>query len=662
MKNLKKISKIEKLFVEPDEEIVFTLEKIIKAEGSRAILVIPHNAALITSSVSLKILARQIAKSEKLVVLVSDTDVGMKLASKANLVAKKRISEVTKQVWDKAKELKESWLLERERVKKELIGARKEEQIAEEASSEKTVGTGKSVVGQQMVKAKVLEEETVAEPILIPEKVRLPEKIVEINGIRVFSGGDITDNVELLMSERDKNLDENDIEEMERQIEELKEKKILEDEVKDQQENGFVGTDVTGVASSLRPSRVAPKPNLKHSLGQKFSGLNKAFLKLAEGKKLTKILVIFFLLAFVFIAISYLFYSSVSVTLIFAENTIKVNKNVTASSDITEIDFQNLKLPAAQLSKSSSISEEGVATGKGKKGEVAKGVVTLYNKTDKAITIKAGTLITNISSTLKYKLSNDVTIAANGDMGDQPIQAETFGENYNINVDSVITLSVAGYTTDKVVAYSFRDVTGGTSQDIVVVSKEDLDAMKASLEEKLKKELLDNLNTLISGDDVLLQGSEKFTINEFKSTVAENAEGDKFTADLKMSITALKIVKSNLQEIAEELARQESGGDMVSQIKVSDPLVENIVIAENGKSATFELRSNAGVIADVDEEAIKEELKGKSIDQAREYLGQIPGLEEYKIKYNPPFIPFFMQKVPDDLSKISVVKETVENK
>jgi len=186
--------------------------------------------------------------------------------------------------------------------------------------------------------------------------------------------------------------------------------------------------------------------------------------------------------------------------------------------------------------------------------------------------------------------------------------------------------------------------------------------MKASLEEKLKKELLDNLNTLISGDDVLLQGSEKFTTNEFKSTVAENAEGDKFTADLKMSITALKIVKSNLQEIAEELARQESGGDMVSQIKVSDPLVENIVIAENGKSATFELRSNAGVIADVDEEAIKEELKGKSIDQAREYLGQIPGLEEYKIKYNPPFIPFFMQKVPDDLSKISVVKETVENK
>src|SRR3990167_5098329 len=181
MKNLKKAAKIEKVFVEPDEEIVFTLEKILNSDGTRAVLVIPHNAALITSSISLKILARQLAKSDKLVVLVSDTETGLKLAAKASLVAKKRISEVDKTAWEKAKELKESWLLEKARIKKELISARSGAELVPESgtvdadavAAESLKQGNKATIKDEKIKATVVDEEVETVPVLIPEKQRL---------------------------------------------------------------------------------------------------------------------------------------------------------------------------------------------------------------------------------------------------------------------------------------------------------------------------------------------------------------------------------------------------------------------------------------------------------------------------------------------------------
>ena len=167
---------------------------------------------------------------------------------------------------------------------------------------------------------------------------------------------------------------------------------------------------------------------------------------------------------------------------------------------------------------------------------------------------------------------------------------------------------------------------------------------------------------MISAEDILLSGSEKFVTSEFATSKKENEEAEKFTADLKMSVTALKVTKSDLESIAEEIARKESGVDNLSAIKVSEPLVSNIVVAEDGKSATFEIKSNAGVVSDVDEKIIKEEIKGKSLDEAKNYLAEIPGLDEFKITYSPPFIPFFLQRIPGDAAKITVVKQAVSEK
>src|SRR3972149_401224 len=176
------VQKAQKIFVEPDEEITFTIEKIRNIGVQRAILVVPHNAALVSSAVSLKILTRQTLSTDKLVVVVTDDSAGRRLSEKAGLIALGKISEVNKEVWQKVKELKVSQQNEKEKIKSELLG-------------ERTETVEKEVAGHKTVKASLEDEpgnkaEKNEEAEVVSEKPRLEPRVISISGINIVGGGE----------------------------------------------------------------------------------------------------------------------------------------------------------------------------------------------------------------------------------------------------------------------------------------------------------------------------------------------------------------------------------------------------------------------------------------------------------------------------------------
>ena len=120
---------IEKIFVEPDDEIIFIVEKIIKAPTSKVILVIPATSAVVSSVISLKLLSRQILDSNKVLVLVTDNPTGKRLAEKANLILRDKISLVDKQAWDEAMTMKKSLSEHKDEIKQELLASRIPEEV-----------------------------------------------------------------------------------------------------------------------------------------------------------------------------------------------------------------------------------------------------------------------------------------------------------------------------------------------------------------------------------------------------------------------------------------------------------------------------------------------------------------------------------------------------
>ncbi|MFQ5493203.1 MAG: baseplate J/gp47 family protein [Candidatus Dojkabacteria bacterium] len=666
-------NKSQKVFVEPDEEIVFTLGKINDNKSDRIILVVPQNAALVSSVVSLKMLSRRLLDGNKLVVLVTESENGQRLAEKANLVGVGKISKVNKDAWYQARDLKEALISQRDRIKSELLGDRQEEKGNEPKEQRK----GKEVnVSDKKVKAKI-EDDDQAGGDTSSVRPRLEEKAVEVGGITILAGGDINKYEDVLKRVRVKlghepnadayfkespKLAQADFKNQTKNIDSLRESAILAgddmgEEISEKKaKKSFIGRDLTKLMPGKGRDKGSSRSRDKKKKGAgAFGSVQAALGRFFEGGGNKRLIQGFIVVVVLFFIISYLFFPAVSITLVFSENEVRVNEVITAFSKQEEIDIETLTIPANLISKTATISKDGIATGKKNGGDKAHGVLDIQNLQDEEITLPAGTLVTNIGTGLNYILTSEVTIPALGNATELAITAEKPGENYNIIRDSVLNFKVQNYEFTKVIGKLFYDITGGTNKEVAVVSKQDVESAKADAEDELKAQLLDSLNSLISDEEILIDGSEKFTEDEFKTSVKANEEADNFTIDLKLEITALSIIKSDLTAIAEELVKQQDESTQNGSISIGEPKLTDIEII-NKKKVNFQLSSRADVTADIKEEDLIGQLAGLSVGEAREILRDLPGVSEYRLKYSPSYIPFFLQRVPTDQNKIELVK------
>jgi len=646
------VNKISKIFIEQDEEIVFVVENIINAPSDRVIVVVPNVSALTSSAVSLKILSKQILKSNKLVVLVSDNINARHMAEKANMVVKAKMSDVTTDAWAEARDLKSRQLDELEKLKKELLGGRTpgiEVDIKEGPIAAKVVDAPEDVKAEEEIK-----------PIM--ERPRQKPKIVDINAIKFVAGGDIADMPELLDIER-RRMNDDDISVNDEAMEDALEK--------ESKESDLVGTDVDAII------RKHKRQNFKLGLPKFKLSMPTFFKKLGSGWGIRIILaaIIIFLGYSVY---AYFSTSTVAFTIYLNKTTSPISKNITADTSAVQNIPDKATIVAENLSKQATQTGTSVPTGTGQTGSQATGQVTIFNLKATSVQLPAGTVLTEqkTGTGLKYTLPTAVMVPATsggtlGKVDSVAITSLTFGTQYNLSTTTPtpasIKFAVGSYNINtEVYAEAFSDVTGGTTQNTTIVSKDDVDALKATISDQLKISLMDQLKSLLSSDDILLTGSEKYNEDSFKTSVAvgsavtttgTDSDNVQFTAELKMTLTAIKISKTDLNSIAKsivELANQSKTTSSVQSISVSisDPIIENVKI--DGAKATFDMRTNATIFPDLKVDDLKNLVAGKSVDEAKALLGRFGGVQNVRAIYNPPYIPYAIQKVPDDVSRISI--------
>jgi len=120
-----------KIFVDPNEDLVFACAKVLQADASKVVLIIPTGANITSSQVSLKLLNRMLQRTAKLVVLVVEDELALRFAQRANLLAVGRVSDITADTWEQVNELKQSDILAKDQRKVELL---KQRNTAEEYS------------------------------------------------------------------------------------------------------------------------------------------------------------------------------------------------------------------------------------------------------------------------------------------------------------------------------------------------------------------------------------------------------------------------------------------------------------------------------------------------------------------------------------------------
>jgi hypothetical protein len=623
------VASAQKIFVDAEEEMNFVVHKILASEKPRTILVVPENALITSSLISIKVLAKQILQSKKLVVIVSEDAFGRKLADRAGIVNVRKVSDVTPELWEKAQLAKERDSALLKRHEKSLLAGRQENVGEAEVPEEKIEVTLSEVADTEVEQVEQVEK---PEPIednpvpITPVKKRLSPKLMKVDGLEILAGGDIED-----------------LEAEPEPVELIEELDIENTRVVDQvaERPDFIGKDWTKVTNTK-----TRKPL--------FAGLGKLL------KKRGIIIVLILLLPVLLVLGFSLFNATADISLKLKTAKVPVTEEIIARTDVASIDESKLTIPALEITTSEiSRSESATATGTAKTGNKATGVIDFYNKTSAVINIATGTKISSISNNLVYIVKDTKSIpaatgATPGLERDIRVEAELFGENYNVTGSSVNTqFKVGNFPTDELVAVRIRDFAGGDSRDVVVVSQQDVDKLKQSLANQVKEAVFAELGNNVPDGYTLLAGSQVYDEESATPVPAVSEQATKFDLNISAKATALVVADKDLTAIAQALITRNQNSDV--EIEIGELDASQITqVARQGTKATFKLASGGEVQTKVNVEQIQNDLRGVTVEAAKTYLDNLDQVESYQLKYSASYLPDFLQLMPRDLVVIKI--------
>jgi len=195
-----------KIYIDPTEDVVFACAKIAAADARKVIVVIPTGANIISSQVSLKLVSRMLSRTDKIIILVMEDELGKKYAHRALLVSVAKVSDILPETWDLANQAKQSYVFAKDQRKVELLAQRSEasyEIVDQKPDIEERI---KLFETQPL---EITNDEELLEPIapieIKPEAIavfkqpaevpplftKLEPKVIDLTGYAILSGGDI---------------------------------------------------------------------------------------------------------------------------------------------------------------------------------------------------------------------------------------------------------------------------------------------------------------------------------------------------------------------------------------------------------------------------------------------------------------------------------------
>lgn len=332
----------------------------------------------------------------------------------------------------------------------------------------------------------------------------------------------------------------------------------------------------------------------------------------------------------------FFFRSSASLTLFVNSEPITVSKKVQLDSTITSLSVQKGLIPVNLKTKQIQVKANINTTGKKATGEKAKGEVVIFNKSEKSQTLAKGTVFKD-SASHRFLLSNLTSISPaepNLDtgvitMGQTKVilTAESIGPDNNLPKDTSLSIETS---STSLLAKVNQPFTGGTSRDIVVVSKEDKANIDQQLQEKIKTELNAATKKETDAPNILpstLKIGRKHT--DYSRQIDEEADTLEGTIDANVSVFALS---ENVKK--ELISGYLQANDNFSNLQI-DPKKVNlnfVVSSQDDKQAIGTLTLSGQAIPKLDTSTLAKNLRFQSTDNLKNIISKFSNrIYDYKI-------------------------------
>lgn len=287
-----------------------------------------------------------------------------------------------------------------------------------------------------------------------------------------------------------------------------------------------------------------------------------------------------------------------------------------------------------------------IATGIRLIGEKASGKVTVYNRTDKQASFEKGTVISSLGG-LEFSLEEEVKVASKtpdlvsgvdrwGEV-EVAVVSVDIGGDYNLAKETTFTIKEE--PENLYLAKNKSSFSGGTSREVLAVSKDDFNSLRKDLSSKIEEDVKAELLSQISDDDRMVEETLKIEVISFDTNKNIDDEGDYLEGTLKTSASVLVFSKNDINIFAQELlqGKLDSGLKMNQESfkfnftpKSSDEGVSQGVLEVEGKA-----------YPNIDKEGIRGATKGKRKEIAGEKIRSLPRVYRFQISSWPEIFDFW---------------------
>lgn len=348
----------------------------------------------------------------------------------------------------------------------------------------------------------------------------------------------------------------------------------------------------------------------------------------------------------VLILISYLLLIRAEVKIFVEPKILEKDATVTADPNQKTVNEDSKIIPGQLVDTEVSGSSKAEATGKKQIGDAAKGTVIIRNKTDGAITLSKGTTLA-ASNGLKFILDLNVNVASRSaedgtwSKATATVTAQSIGADSNLPSGSDMTIS--NLSTDKLVAKTEGNFSGGTSKDVTVVSSDDQSKLLASLASSLRKQAQSKLQEKLPQKKILEEALlEEIVKKTFNKNVGDQAS--EFSLNLTVKFKGTAFEDKDLKNIVSKLVTTQVPEGF--QLNLEDTETQaDVSKVEKGGKLIFLAKFKAKLLPKIDTEKVKNQIKGKSFKEATNIIKNMDYILGSEIKISPK-LPAILQRLP----------------
>ena len=343
------------------------------------------------------------------------------------------------------------------------------------------------------------------------------------------------------------------------------------------------------------------------------------------------------------VAFQYFVAPSSTIVVIPQAKRLPIEATIRIDPDAGALDVERGIVPAMVMDATVEDTLTKPTTGRRREAEgVARGFVTIRNRTRQAVVLPAGSRVmtedgTGFLTDAEFLVPPTLQVGGRDVPGEAIVAATAEAPGLVGNAPALAITTVDGPFGGALEAFNPQPLRGGSEREVALVAERDLTDLDNVLTERLQSAAIEQLRRDRPANQTLIvwspaAGNPQILKREF------SAGPDEHAADVSLSMEIRALGTTFSTEDLEAVLRQRLRDSLEGQAFEIDSVrvVNTEVLGERQGVLDLRVQAIAEAVDTIDHNTVRETVSGRSLGEGLQALRALPGVDRVTVTHDPP--------------------------